>query len=219
MTSRKPSPCHLKTSVKCGEQKWKHETVVRRRLQLKSLTGFWSCRRSFEPYVDVGSESPHKGFCTRARPPPSKVCPELGPPATSRAFQLSALWSFPRAFYLYSPPSRLESPPFSLRLPSMANQKEAEPLLPPGPDAAPKPGERSPPASVKRPARRATNESPIGRGSFVGEPVAHNQWSTGLFYCLGGNDEFWSSDMEVCASPRLPSPPPPPSIHGFLFPF
>ncbi|XP_010920906.1 cell number regulator 8 [Elaeis guineensis] len=80
----------------------------------------------------------------------------------------------------------------------MANQEEANPLLQPRPDAAPNAGDSSSPATVKRPARWAEIEPPIGRRSVVREPVARNQWSSGLFYCLGRNDEFWSSDLEVC---------------------
>ncbi|XP_058215414.1 cell number regulator 8-like [Rhododendron vialii] len=39
---------------------------------------------------------------------------------------------------------------------------------------------------------------PLGRGSAVGEPVCRAGWSSGLFDCLGRNDEFCSSDVEVC---------------------
>ncbi|KAG5549960.1 hypothetical protein RHGRI_015051 [Rhododendron griersonianum] len=39
---------------------------------------------------------------------------------------------------------------------------------------------------------------PLGRGSAVGEPVRRAGWSSGLFDCLGRNDEFCSSDVEVC---------------------
>ncbi|XP_008787401.1 cell number regulator 8-like [Phoenix dactylifera] len=85
----------------------------------------------------------------------------------------------------------------------MANQEEANPLLQPRSDAVPKPEESSPPkpppaTAARRPPRWAANEPPVGRGSVVGEPVARNQWSSGLFSCLGRSDEFWSSDLDVC---------------------
>ncbi|KAL3646757.1 Cell number regulator 8 [Castilleja foliolosa] len=36
-------------------------------------------------------------------------------------------------------------------------------------------------------------------GMPVGEPVMQRfQWETGLLSCLGNNDEFYSSDLEVC---------------------
>ncbi|KAH0886971.1 hypothetical protein HID58_063067 [Brassica napus] len=39
---------------------------------------------------------------------------------------------------------------------------------------------------------------PVSQGSVIGEPIGRNQWSSGLFSCLGRNDEFCSSDLEVC---------------------
>ncbi|KAF5186155.1 Cell number regulator [Thalictrum thalictroides] len=40
---------------------------------------------------------------------------------------------------------------------------------------------------------------PLGHGgSVVGEPVGRNQWNSSLFACLGRNDDFCSSDLEVC---------------------
>ncbi|XP_043700735.1 cell number regulator 8-like [Telopea speciosissima] len=39
---------------------------------------------------------------------------------------------------------------------------------------------------------------PLGHGSVVGEPVARGPWASSLFACLGRNDEFCSSDLEVC---------------------
>ncbi|KAL5711377.1 hypothetical protein ACHQM5_021841 [Ranunculus cassubicifolius] len=40
---------------------------------------------------------------------------------------------------------------------------------------------------------------PLGHGgSVVGEPVGRNQWNSSLFSCFGRNDEFCSSDLEVC---------------------
>jgi hypothetical protein len=37
-------------------------------------------------------------------------------------------------------------------------------------------------------------------GPVIGAPVSRNTWSTGLFSCLGSQDEFLSSDLEVCKS-------------------
>lgn len=39
---------------------------------------------------------------------------------------------------------------------------------------------------------------PVSHGSVIGEPIGRNQWNSGLFSCLGRNDEFCSSDLEVC---------------------
>lgn len=43
---------------------------------------------------------------------------------------------------------------------------------------------------------------PIGwpaDGMPVGDPVMQrSQWQTGIFSCIGRNDEFYSSDLEVC---------------------
>ncbi|KAJ0262198.1 hypothetical protein HA466_0051710 [Hirschfeldia incana] len=39
---------------------------------------------------------------------------------------------------------------------------------------------------------------PVSDGSVMGEPIGRNQWSSGLFSCLGRNDELCSSDLEVC---------------------
>ncbi|KAK3445355.1 cell number regulator 8 [Eucalyptus grandis] len=39
---------------------------------------------------------------------------------------------------------------------------------------------------------------PLAHGSVVGEPVERARWNSGLFACLGRNDEFCSSDLEVC---------------------
>lgn len=34
--------------------------------------------------------------------------------------------------------------------------------------------------------------------NVIGEPLPRAQWESGLFACLGHNDEFCSSDLEVC---------------------
>ncbi|CAN1820444.1 Cell number regulator 8, partial [Linum perenne] len=42
------------------------------------------------------------------------------------------------------------------------------------------------------------NGLPLGHGSVVGEPMGRAQWDSGICACLGRNDEFCSSDLEVC---------------------
>ncbi|CAN1274813.1 Cell number regulator 8 [Linum perenne] len=42
------------------------------------------------------------------------------------------------------------------------------------------------------------NGLPLGHGSVVGEPMGRGQWDSGICDCLGRNDEFCSSDLEVC---------------------
>ncbi|CAA0836479.1 PLAC8 family protein [Striga hermonthica] len=86
----------------------------------------------------------------------------------------------------------------------MANSEESNPLLPnqeqesgataekkPTADHGCKHGGSLPPAAV-----------PIGwtaDGLPVGEPMTERaQWSSGILSCLGTNDEFCSSDLEVC---------------------
>ncbi|GMI80987.1 hypothetical protein like AT2G37110 [Hibiscus trionum] len=39
---------------------------------------------------------------------------------------------------------------------------------------------------------------PLVHRSVVGEPLRRSQWNSSLFACLGRNDEFCSSDIEVC---------------------
>uniref|UniRef100_A0A7N0UTW1 PLAC8 family protein n=1 Tax=Kalanchoe fedtschenkoi TaxID=63787 RepID=A0A7N0UTW1_KALFE len=87
------------------------------------------------------------------------------------------------------------------------HQEESSPLLPtqhqspPATDndfkfASPdKPS--SSPAPGQFPAWTA-NGLPLNHGSVLGEPVARAQWDSGLFSCIGRNDHFCSSDLEVC---------------------
>ena len=42
------------------------------------------------------------------------------------------------------------------------------------------------------------NGLPLGHGSVMGEPMGRTQWDSSLCACLGRNDEFCSSDLEVC---------------------
>ncbi|XAR50997.1 hypothetical protein NMG60_11005488 [Bertholletia excelsa] len=39
---------------------------------------------------------------------------------------------------------------------------------------------------------------PLAHGSEVGQPLRRLQWDSGICSCLGRNDEFCSSDLEVC---------------------
>lgn len=39
---------------------------------------------------------------------------------------------------------------------------------------------------------------PMGHGSVMGEQMDRAQWDSSLMSCLGRNDEFCSSDLEVC---------------------
>ncbi|KAF9665016.1 hypothetical protein SADUNF_Sadunf16G0078300 [Salix dunnii] len=42
------------------------------------------------------------------------------------------------------------------------------------------------------------NGLPLSHGSVMGEPMGRTQWDSSLFACLGRNDDFCSSDLEVC---------------------
>ncbi|CAI0426925.1 unnamed protein product [Linum tenue] len=42
------------------------------------------------------------------------------------------------------------------------------------------------------------NGLPLGHGSVVGEPMGRAQWDSGICAWFGRNDEFCSSDLEVC---------------------
>lgn len=42
---------------------------------------------------------------------------------------------------------------------------------------------------------------PLAHGSVMGEPImGRSQWNSSLCACLGQNDDFCSSDLEVCES-------------------
>ncbi|CAN0926849.1 Cell number regulator 8 [Linum grandiflorum] len=63
-----------------------------------------------------------------------------------------------------------------------------------------------PPAKSAAPAQECSaahhgwtaNGLPLGHGSVVGEPMGRAQWDSGICDCLGRNDDFCSSDLEVC---------------------
>ncbi|CAA2972366.1 Hypothetical predicted protein [Olea europaea subsp. europaea] len=65
-----------------------------------------------------------------------------------------------------------------------------------------KPGAAPPPAEAMKQSTPAVPMGWTADGvpmSFLGEPmVQRSQWDSGLFSCLGRNDEFCSSDLEVC---------------------
>ncbi|XP_038721283.1 cell number regulator 8-like [Tripterygium wilfordii] len=42
------------------------------------------------------------------------------------------------------------------------------------------------------------NGMPLGDGSVMGEPMGRAHWDSSLCACLGRNDDFCSSDLEVC---------------------
>ncbi|XP_068669390.1 cell number regulator 8-like [Aristolochia californica] len=90
----------------------------------------------------------------------------------------------------------------------MVNPEEESPLLPAAGDAAD--AKRSqveeplkvPTIAVESPPPRAygwTAEGlPCSHFSAIGEPVPRRQWDSSILACLGRNDEFCSSDLEVC---------------------
>ncbi|GJN05741.1 hypothetical protein PR202_ga23402 [Eleusine coracana subsp. coracana] len=79
------------------------------------------------------------------------------------------------------------------------HEEESSPLLPA--EAA---AEKLPPAPA--PAPEATKYCADGVPVVMGEPVAahtvggvpRESWNSGILSCLGRNDEFCSSDLEVC---------------------
>ncbi|XP_057513515.1 cell number regulator 8-like [Actinidia eriantha] len=88
----------------------------------------------------------------------------------------------------------------------MANSMESSPLLAKqsGVDdekkstkstASPQPEKQSPPPQR---AASAAYGLPLSHGSVVEEPMRRAQWDSSLLACLGRNDEFCSSDLEVC---------------------
>lgn len=44
---------------------------------------------------------------------------------------------------------------------------------------------------------------PLGHGSVVGQPMPRAPWNSSICACLGQNDDFCSSDLEVCKSLSL----------------
>ncbi|KAI8560210.1 hypothetical protein RHMOL_Rhmol04G0238300 [Rhododendron molle] len=86
------------------------------------------------------------------------------------------------------------SPLLSTHLHSDDDKKPTKPTSAPPPAATPT--KQSPPDG---PAYGWTADGlPLGHGSVVGEPMRRAQWDSSLLACLGRNDEFCSSDLEVC---------------------
>ena len=71
------------------------------------------------------------------------------------------------------------------------HEEEASPLL------APPPADEKQTPPTQYPAKGCANGVPV----VMGEPVAAppwESWDTGVLSCLGRNDDFCSSDIEVC---------------------
>ena len=84
--------------------------------------------------------------------------------------------------------------------------EESSPLLPAAVGAAIPADEKPPQAPAPAPAPEATKLYADGVPVVIGEPVAahaipRESWSSGILSCLGRNDEFCSSDVEVCTCP------------------
>jgi hypothetical protein len=82
------------------------------------------------------------------------------------------------------------------------HEEESSPLIP---AAAATPADEKPPQAPAPEAGCYADGVPV----VMGEPVsAHafggvprESWSSGILSCLGRNDEFCSSDVEVCTCP------------------
>ncbi|XP_057779058.1 cell number regulator 8 [Salvia miltiorrhiza] len=84
----------------------------------------------------------------------------------------------------------------------MANSEESNPLLPKQDEAEMKNEKKSAVPVGKNIGAPLSAAIPVG-WTADGLPVAEStmertQWDSGLFSCLGRNDEFCSSDLEVC---------------------
>uniref|UniRef100_A0A5B7CC82 Putative cell number regulator 8-like n=1 Tax=Davidia involucrata TaxID=16924 RepID=A0A5B7CC82_DAVIN len=95
----------------------------------------------------------------------------------------------------------------------MANSEESSPLLPNQPELddgkkAATPTTTPPPVAAAKtfPPQGPAGISfgwtadglPLGNASVLGEPLGRTQWDSSLLACVGRNDEFCSSDLEVC---------------------
>uniref|UniRef100_A0A0E0JEA5 Cell number regulator 8-like n=1 Tax=Oryza punctata TaxID=4537 RepID=A0A0E0JEA5_ORYPU len=78
--------------------------------------------------------------------------------------------------------------------------EEASPLLPPA--CAGKKLHQSPPPSPPEAAKCCADGVPVVMGEPLGAPAGgvtrRESWNSGVLSCLGRNDEFCSSDVEVC---------------------
>ncbi|XP_028775948.1 cell number regulator 8 [Neltuma alba] len=76
------------------------------------------------------------------------------------------------------------------------NKPKTPPLLPELPAAL-----KSPPPLESPTANEygwTADGLPFVHGSALGEPIGRAQWNSSICACLGRNDEFCSSDLEVC---------------------
>ncbi|KAF7804479.1 cell number regulator 8-like [Senna tora] len=91
------------------------------------------------------------------------------------------------------------------------NREETSPLLPQlqepektaDKNTKSKTGSTSPESPASEPAVGngygwTADGLPLGHGSVVGEPMGRSHWNSSICACLGRNDEFCSSDLEVC---------------------
>lgn len=97
-----------------------------------------------------------------------------------------------------------ESSPFLPSQKSEANNNEMKPTKPSSSISGkiPAPSEPVKPASSAVPMGWTADGLPMGHGvgtAVVGEPIMRRaQWESSLCSCFGKNDEFVSSDFEVC---------------------
>ncbi|KAK6943768.1 PLAC8 motif-containing protein [Dillenia turbinata] len=66
------------------------------------------------------------------------------------------------------------------------------------PQSPPEKSLQSPVPAVPFSGEWTANGLPLGHGSVIGEPMGRAQWNSDLFACLGRNDDFCGSDLEVC---------------------
>ncbi|WOL01917.1 cell number regulator 8-like [Canna indica] len=119
-------------------------------------------------------------------------------------------------------PGKAPSPPRTKEpAPPVTHLKAPEPQPDAPPQASSKIPEKAPPARTKEPAPPVTHLKapdqpsdqaspkkhekkwhadglPVPCGSVIGEPVGRVKWHSGVFDCFCRNDEFCSSDLEVC---------------------
>ena len=83
----------------------------------------------------------------------------------------------------------------------LLNKNHQEQEKKPTKAAAESPVEKSALTQLDQPEYGWTaNGLPLNHGSVVGEPMGRAQWNSSICACLGRNDEFCGSDLEVCKS-------------------
>ncbi|KAF0920758.1 hypothetical protein E2562_036842 [Oryza meyeriana var. granulata] len=81
------------------------------------------------------------------------------------------------------------------------NHEEASPFLPQAGAGDKLPPSSPPPPPAPEAAKCCADGVPVVMGSPLAAPaggVLQESWNSGLLSCLGRNDEFCSSDIEVC---------------------